>query len=156
MSTKTNQPEKIEQTKNAHQPRDVYDLFQNSLDKYFKEVKHNTATYLQTVSDLQEEIIDSRRKNVEQTIDLQKTAYAKFGGKNNISPASLDMVKTLSENTMTAWNLQNKLVLESLQILSKNIEAFNQNSTSFEETNKKLIDFWATVIKQAVKTGKTQ
>ena len=152
MSTLPNQAKKEEKPpKPAPTSKDVYSAFQDSLDNYFREIRKNTAKYLQSVSDLQEEIIDSRKKNAEKAMDLQQTIYEKIGGEKNVPSAVFDIAKTFAGNATTSWNLQNKLVLESLETLSRNIEAFNQNSTSFEEINKTLIDYWASVIKQASK-----
>lgn len=152
MKTRPNRAKNIEKSWELSQPsKDVYSEFQDSLDTYFSEIRKNTANYLQSVSDLQEEIIDSRKKTTEKAIDLQKSVYEKMGDKNNIPLAVFDIAKNFAGNATTSWNLQNKLVLDSLATLSRNIEAFNQNSTSFEKINKDLIDYWAAIIKQASK-----
>lgn len=153
MST-TNQPKKIEQsTKPSESTQDVYSLFQESLATYFKEVRANAANYLQVASDLQEEIIESRRKNAEHVISLQKATYEKLGGNNNIPSAVIDLAKSYAGQATQTLNLQNKMILTSLDTLARNIEAFNKNSTSFEEINKKLIDYWASIIKQEAKNS---
>jgi len=54
----------------------------------------------------------------------------------------------LQVQTTKAWNLQNQLTRTSLETLSKNIQAFNDSSQAFTELNSKLIDFWASIIKQ--------
>ena len=100
---------------------------------------------------MQEEIIESRRNNAKKAIELQEAVCEKLDGKSVVPTSVLDLAKSFAANSSTSWTLQNKLVLDTLQTLSKNIEAFNKNSTSFEEINKKLIDYWASVIKQASK-----
>ncbi|MGD2107681.1 MAG: hypothetical protein PVH93_08770 [Nitrosopumilaceae archaeon] len=152
MSTLPNQPKKIDTKPHSNQTnQDVYSAFQDSLERYFSEIKKNTSNYLQSVSDLQEEIIDSRKKNAERAIELQKVAYEKMGGNSNVPSAVMDLATTIAGTTVTSWTMQNKLVLESLDTLSRNIEAFNKNSTSFDEINKRLINYWASIIKQEFK-----
>ena len=127
---------------------DIYSVFQQSLDKYFKEVKENASTYLQSVSDLQLEIIESRKKNVESAISLQKTMADKLGVDTKVPEESLNIATAFAEQTTKAWNFQNQLMLTSLETLSKNIQAFNDNSKTFAEVNGKLIDSWASIIKK--------
>jgi len=143
---------KIEQTpKTEESSQEMYSVFQESLQKYFREVRANAASYLQAASDLQEEIIESRKKNVEHVLSLQKATYEKLGGNNNIPSAVIDLAKSYAEQATQTINLQNNLIVTSLKTISNNIEAFNKNSTTFEEINKRLIDYWASIIKQEAK-----
>ena len=132
----------------AETVNDIYSVFQQSLDKYFKEIRANASTYLQSVSDLQLEIIESRKKNVESAISLQKTMADKFGTNTKVPEESLNIATAFAEQTTKAWNFQNQLMLTSLETLSKNIHAFNDNSKTFAEVNGKLIDSWASIIKK--------
>jgi len=132
----------------AEDANDIYSVFQQSLDKYFKEIKENASTYLQSVSDLQQDIIESREKNVESAISLQKTMADKLGVDTKVPETSLNIATAFAEQTTKAWNFQNQLMLTSLETLSKNIQAFNDNSKTFAELNGKLIDSWASIIKK--------
>ena len=136
------------ESQSAKETSDIYSVFQQSIDKYFKEAKSNAAIYLQSVSDLQLEIIESRKNNVESAISLQKTMADKLGTNTNVPDASLNVVTAIAEQTTKAWNLQNQLMRTSLETLSKNIQAFNDNSQTFAEMNGKIIDSWASIIKQ--------
>jgi len=161
MSTTTQRPKiqsipqkpKVESTpqpesQSAKYTNEIYSVFQQSIDKYFKEVRSNAATYLQSVSDLQQEIVKLRKNNVESAISLQKTIADNLGTDTKIPDESLDIAKNFAEQTTKAWNIQNQLMLTSLETLSKNIQAFNDNSQTFAEMNGKLIDFWTSIIKQ--------
>jgi len=149
LSVTSQKPKKIESQKESKETSDdVYSVYEESLAKYFSEVKENAANYLQAVSDLQQEIIESRKKNTEHAIYLQKAAADKLGVNSNIPDNTFDLARSFAEQATKSWNLQNQMVLTSLDTLSKNIEAFNKNSKSFEEINKKLIDSWASTIKQ--------
>ncbi len=143
-------PKKLEESSKSKEiSQDVYAAFENSLSRYLNEVKANAASYLQSVSDLQQEIIESRKKNVEHALLLQQTVSEQLGiNPDSSSDATMEIAKSFADQTTMSWNLQNQLVLKSLEILSKNIEAFNKNSVSFEKINKNLIDYWASIIKQ--------
>ncbi len=140
-------PQKPE-SQSAKEANDIYSVCQQSIDKYFKEAKSNAAIYLQAVSDLQQEIVESRKNNVESAISLQKTIADKLGTNTKLPDESLDIITNFAEQTTKAWNLQNQLTRTSLETLSKNIQAFTDSSQTFAEMNGKLIDFWASIIKK--------
>jgi len=129
----------------------TFEVFQQSIDKYFKNVSVNTATYLQSVSDLQLEIIESRKKNAESVMLLQKYLTRKTNSDVKLPDESLQIVTDFTEQTNKAWNFQNQLMIKSLEALSKNIQAFNENSDAFAGMNKKLIESWSSIIKESTK-----
>ncbi len=143
--------EKIEQMPSKENPNDVYSVFEDSLTKYCNEVRANAASYLQAVSDLQEEIIELRKKNVDSAVSLQKTAFGKLGVNTTIPDATFNLVKLFGEQTTKSWALQNQIILKSIDTLSKNIRAFNTNSKTFEDINKQLIDSWVSIIQKTPK-----
>lgn len=124
------------------------DLFHQSINKYFKNVSINTATYLQSVSDLQQEIIKSRKKNAESAILLQKILAEKINSNVEIPEKSINIINDFAEQTNNAWNYQNQLLLKSIESLSKNIQAFNDNADAQIEMNKKMIESWISIIKK--------
>ena len=124
------------------------EIFNQSIEKYFKNVSVNTASYLQSVSDLQQEIINSRKKNAESFILLQKIIEEKTKFNTKISDESLKIVNDFAKQTNQTWDLQNQLMLKSIDALSKNIQAFNENADTQLEMNKKLIESWASIIKE--------
>ncbi len=52
------------ESQSAKYTNEIYSVFQQSIDKYFKEVRSNAATYLQSVSNLQQEIVELMNNNV--------------------------------------------------------------------------------------------
>jgi len=129
---------------------DIYSVFEQSVDRYYKEVKANTASYLQAVTDLQEGIIEMRRKNVDSVIILQRTMIEKLGTQQ-VPEITLKLANMFSEQSTKILNFQNQLMIASLDSLSKNIQAFNNNTKTFDENSHKLLASWATVIKEKSK-----
>ena len=124
------------------------DLFKQSIDEYFKNASINTATYLQSISDLQQEIIESRKKNAESIIRLQKFLIEQINSHSKMSDNSLGIFTDFAENSNKAWNFQNQLIQKSVEVLSNNIKDFNKNSQELTEMNKKMIQSWANIIKK--------
>ena len=129
---------------------DIYSVMEQSVDRYFKEVKASTASYLQAVTDLQEGIIDLRRKNVESVVMLQKTMSEKLGTPQ-VAETTLNLANIFSEQSSKMFDLQNHLMIASIESFSKNIKAFNDNTKSFDENSHKLLASWASVIKEKSK-----
>ena len=126
-----------------------FDGFKKSIDKYFKNVSINTASYLQSISDLQQEIIDSRKKNAESVILLQKFLVDQINTHSKLPNDSLHVISDYAEQANKAWNFQNQLMQKSIEILSSNIQAFNNNAHEITEMNKKIIESWARIIKES-------
>lgn len=122
--------------------------FTKSIDRYFKNVSINTASYLQSISDLQQEIMESRKKNAESIILLQKFLVDQINSHSKIPNESLEVITDFAEQTNKAWNFQNQLMQKSIEILSNNIKAFNNNSHELTEMNKRIIESWAGIIKK--------
>ena len=128
----------------------MYSILEDSLDEYFKQVKMNAMTYLQAVSDLQQEIITLRKNNMESMLKLQKTTgELKFNP--NVSESVLNIFKSLSNQNSNALDFQNHLLILSIETLSKNIQAFNDNAKTFSDINQKILSSWASIIKQKYK-----
>lgn len=149
-------PKNTKSTEFDSSTQDIYAIFQNNLNRYFTEVKGNTADYLQAITDLQQEIIEARKKNADNAIQLQKILSEKLGVNSNNYIGAIELTKSLGEQMNQSWDLQNQLMLKSLDTLSKNIEAFNKNSAVFETISKNIINSWASIIKQTVKESNLQ
>ena len=130
------------------EPNDVYSVFEKSLERYFKEVKENAAGYLQAVSDLQQEILEMRKKNIEMALDIQKNLSEQAGVTSSLPENLSDLANVITEHNVKTWQLQNGLILASLEALSRNIQAFNSNAKVFADVNGKLVDSWIPLFKQ--------
>ena len=152
MSGKTHSQSKADLVpKSLELNQDAYTVFENSISSYFNAVKSNTAKYLQAVTDLQEEIIELRKHNADSVIELQKGISEKFVADTELPDYTLGITKTIADQNAKAFNMQNKMILTSLDVLAKNIEAFNSNCKTFDNIRKGILESWASTIKQASK-----
>jgi len=131
--------------------QDVYSVFEKSISTYFNEVKAGTVSYLQAVTNLQEQIIELSKHNVKSAIELQKGISDKFETDTDLPDSTPEIAKTTTEQYLQAWNMQNKMILNSLDVLAKIIQTFNSNCKTFDNISKGIIDWWASTIKQACK-----
>jgi len=144
--SKTQQQDK--QTKNSD---DIFSVYKQSVEKYFSETKAITADYLQSITNLQEELIESRKKNIDSAITIQKAFATNLGVNFNPSPQALQMINSLSEQIQKGVELESKMLMTSIITLEKNISTYNENAKTFADLNTKILDSWASAIKSAMK-----
>ena len=66
----------------------------------------------------------------------------------NQPDSTLDFTKTIAEQNSQVWNIQHKMFLTSLDVLNKNIKAYNSTCKTFANISKGIIDSWASTMKQ--------
>jgi len=120
--------------------QDVLTVYNQSIEKYFNSAKKTTSIYLQSVTDLQEKIIDTWKKSMDSAISLQQTFAQESKIKVDVPDTNLKMINDISEQANKAQTLQNKMMLASIHAIRENIESFNNNVKSFTEMNRKLVE----------------
>lgn len=146
------QPKNIEEkrdeiTENYNDIDKLYSILGRSLDDYFKQVKINAMSYLQAVSDLQQEIIEMRKDNIQSLLKLQKMTTEDLELSMNVRSPILDIMENVSSQNNKILDFQRQLLLTSIETLSKNVCAFNDNSSIFSNITQKILSSWASIIK---------
>ena len=144
--SKTQQQDK--QTKNSD---DIFSVYKQSVEKYFSETKAITADYLQSITNLQEELIESRKKNIDSAIAIQKTFATNLGFNFEPPAQAVQMINNLSEQIQKGVELENKMLMTSINTLEKNIGSYNENAKNFSDMNTKILDSWASALKSVTK-----
>ena len=119
---------------------DLFSVYNQSIEKYFAVAKKTTATYLQSVTDLQEQIIDSWKKSVDSAITLQQEFVHKSKMNVKVPDQTIKVINDIAEQTYQSKELQNKMVFASISAIMENIKAFNDNVKTFSQMNKKLVE----------------
>jgi len=130
--------EKSENTQ-SKELQDIHSISEQSISRYFNEVNATTATYLQSITDIQLQIIELRKNNVDSTIDLEQDLSKKLGVSGETTDVMLNLLSSIGEQTSKTLTLQNKLLLSSLDAIQRNIKTFNDNTENFYELNKKIM-----------------
>ena len=122
--------------------QDVFTGYNQGIEKYFSAAKKTTAIYLQSVTDLQEKIIESWKKSMDLAITLQQK-FAKESKMNvEVPDVTIKIIKDMAEQANNAQELQNKMLLVSIEAIRQNIKSFNNNVRGFTEVNRKLVHFY--------------
>jgi len=118
---------------------DIYSIYSHSVDKFFSEVKKATVIYLQASTDLQQEILESWKHNMDTAMVLQKKFSDKSKPSVRLSMDSIRMIENITKQTSKAHDLQNKMFLASVDAIRKNIRTCNENEKIFSQLNKQVV-----------------
>ncbi len=149
--TKQKIPSKTQQDEQTNNTGDIFSVYKESVDKYFSEMKATTADYLQSITNLQEELIESRKKNIDSAIAIQKTFATNLGFNFEPPAQAVQMINNLSEQIQKGVELENKMLMTSINTLEKNIGSYNENAKTFSDMNTKILDSWASALKSVTK-----
>ena len=112
---------------------DIFTVYNQSIEKYFTVAKRTTATYLQSVTDLQEQIIDSWKKSVDSAITLQQEFAHKSKLNVDVPDQTIKVISDMAEQANKSKELQNKMLFASIFAIIENIKAFNDNVKTFSQ-----------------------
>jgi len=119
---------------------DLFTVYNQNIEKYFTVAKKTTATYLQSVTDLQEKIIDSWKKSMDSAIALQQEFAHKSKMNVKVPDQTIKVMNNMTKQAIKSKELQNKVISASISAIMQNIKAFNDNVKTFSEMNKKLAE----------------
>ena len=137
--TKPKKPKTKTKKKISGKNDDIYSIYSQSVDKFFSEIQKATAIYLQASTDIQQELIQSWKKNMDTAISFQKKFSAKSETKMQLSKESLRLIDDLTRQTMKAQELQNQMFSASVDAIIKNIRTCKESEQLFSKINEQLI-----------------
>jgi hypothetical protein len=122
---------------------DIYEDYKENVNTYLSEVTKTTSSYIQAVSDLQMDMIRSWRNTIDSIIGLQENFSNKSGTKYTFSDLEVKMVMdVLSEQINKTQEMQNKMLLASIDAIGQNTKSFNNNIKAFDEFRSRIIEFF--------------
>ena len=133
--------------KSAKKQDDVYDICMQNVDRYFTDIKKTTATYLQSVTDLQQEIVRSWRNTIDSAITFQQK-FASDSSLNMKTPRlTTKLVDDVYQQLNKAHELQNQMLIASIDAIGQNVKSFNSNVKAFTELRNKMIESYLSLMK---------
>lgn len=113
-----------------------------SFDKLFNAVRQSVPQYYQSVTNMQQEQLQAYEGFVTTTVGMQKE-FAKKSGVNAMVPeAAAKIVREYSDELVKASNIQNRIILASIDAAQQNLKTFNNNAKSFADLNKNIVQSW--------------
>ena len=123
-------------------PKDVFSVYQQNVDKIFNGIKQSVPQYHQSITNVQQEYLQAYENVVDSTITLQKEYAKKAGVATNIPEATLKVIRDTTEEFAKAASIQNQVALATIDATQQNIKTFNDNAKSFADLNKNILQSW--------------
>ncbi len=126
----------------AKNPKDVFSVYQQNVDKLFNGFKQSVPQYHQSITNVQQEYLQAYENIVDSTITLQREYAKKAGIATSIPEATLKVIHDTTEEFVKAASIQNQVALATIDATQQNIKTFNDNVKSFADLNRNILQSW--------------
>lgn len=130
---------------NLEPTKDFFVTYKRNVDKYFENLENSIPKFYQTIHELHQEYLQLWENMVNATISIQKEFVNKAEIKGVQSPAAKDFVSDLIESANKARTVRDQIFLKSIETAKDNVNAWNNHSHQFAETNAKMVQFWTSL-----------
>ncbi len=132
--------------------KDVFTVCKQNVEKFFSEVEKSTPRYQQSVAKLQRDYVEAWKNVINSAITLEQEYANKAGLNTDLPEATLKTIRDITEQTIKAYETQNKIALGSAEGTIEAFNAFNENTNSFASLNKNIMESMRSVSQQKSKT----
>ena len=128
---------KIENTSNH---KDIYSVWNDSVNSFYSNIEKSIPQFHQAATNLFQEYVQAWNNASSSIIDIQREFATKTGIKSNLPESSLSMINDSTEKINRSFNVQSKMSIASIDATKQNIHTWNENSKSFANINKSIMD----------------
>ena len=129
---------------NKSEKNDVFSTVEQTVDKQVKSTEKSFPNYQASVTSLQQEYTEAFENIVESSIALQREFANKTGINTALPEATETAVRKTNEQISKVQDVQNKVVLATIDATRQNIKTFNENAKAFADLNKSVMQSWVT------------
>ena len=121
--------------------RDIFSVYQENVDKMLNIVKKSIPQYHQSITNVQQEYLQIFENMINSSISLQKEFVTKVGIVSD-APTTLKVIDDTTEEFVKSSSIQNQIALATIDATQQNIQTFNDNTKSFVDLNKNILQSW--------------
>lgn len=126
----------------TEQPKDIFALYIQNVDKFFNGIEKTIPSYHQSITDLQQEWLQAFENNIKSIVTLQQEFANKAGINTTVPEAALKAIKDTNEEIVKSYSVQNQVFLAAIDATKQNVKTFNDNAKSFADMNKNIMRYW--------------
>jgi len=119
--------------------KDIFVLMTENFYKIHNSIEQSTPVYIQSMSNLQQEFLDTWKNMMCSSITLQQRYAEKMGLNTESMEKTTQIIQKMTEEMAKEFKIQSEFVRTWLDTSKQNIHRINENSTTFTEVNKKFI-----------------
>ena len=128
---------KIENTSNH---KDIYSVWKDGLDNFYSNIEKSIPQFHQAATNLFQEYVKAWNNTSSSIVDAQREFTTKAGIKSVLPEASISIIHDSAEKINRSFNVQSKMSVASIDATKQNIQTWNENSKSFANINKNMIN----------------
>lgn len=132
----------MSKNENQTNPKDIYGVYQQNVDKYMEGIRQSVPQYHQSITNVQQELLQACENGINASVSLHKEYARKAGITSNVPEAALKVIKDTTEELVKATSIHNQVVLAAIDATQQNIKTFNDNAKSFADLNKNIVNSW--------------
>ncbi len=136
-------------SKTADKPNNLFEECKENTEKFFAEIEKSTPVYHQTATDIQQNFLKSWKNMIFSSITLQQELATKAGMNVNMNKETLETIRNITEQAITAYQNQNKFTVDSNYTSNNMFEALNENTKTFASLSKNMLELMSSATKKA-------
>lgn len=125
--------------------KDVFGIYEQNINSSFATISKEVPKYHQSVTDLQQQCMQTCENTMKSLFSVQKEIANKAGIDAAIPDAALNIIRETSDGINKVYSVQNQMVQTSIDTARQNIQTFNDNAKAFTELNKNIIQSWMSI-----------
>jgi len=128
---------KLENTGNQ---KDIYSVWKDGLDSFYSNIEKLIPQFHQAATNLFQEYVQAWNNASSSIVDIQREFATKAGIKSNLPESSINIIHDSAEKINRSFNVQSKMSIASIDATKQNIHTWNENTKSFANINKSMMD----------------
>ncbi len=135
------EPESVNATSTEpdQEPKDIFSVCKKNVDKFFTEIEKSTPRYQQSAAKLQQDYLNAWTNVINSAISLEQEYAAKAGFNVDVPEATLSAIREVTQQAIKAYEVQNKVVMDTAEATKQAFNAFNENTKSFASLNRNIM-----------------
>mgnify|MGYP001188959982 FL=1 len=125
--------------------KDVFGMYEQNVNSSFATINREIPKYHQSITDLQQQCIQTCENTMKSVISIQKEIVNKAGISANIPDVALNAIRETNDGINKVYSVQNQIVQTALDATKQNIKTLNDNTKAFTDLNKNIIQSWISV-----------
>ncbi len=126
----------------SQESSDVFAVYEQNVGNSFSNVEKTIPTYHQAFTSLQQEYLRACQNVVASALHVQKEFANKSGMNVSVPDAVLNVIRDTNKQAVNAYSVQNQSVLTIIDAVQQSIKALNENTKTFADMNKNMIQSW--------------
>jgi len=123
---------------------DAFTMYKQNVQKYFENISKLTPHYFQSVTELQNECVNTCQKTINATVSIQQEFAKKTGLNTEIPDSAKTAIVDTNKQIVQASTVNNQWAKTTIDATVQNFKTFNDNVNAFTELNKNIIQSWIT------------